>query len=118
MEALLTRVSAWLIVAFAALLATALGADTAFSVHMGIVCIAALIAMVASMNGFDFVTQRFPALGGPALSSRYDDDPIRWGVIATMFWGIAGFFWSIKDGQFDDADGAALRILIDDEDEA
>ncbi len=31
--------------------------------------------------------------------------------------GLAGFFWSIKDGQFDDADGAALRILIDEDDE-
>ena len=31
--------------------------------------------------------------------------------------GLAGFFWSIKNGQFDDADGAALRILIDEEDE-
>lgn len=30
--------------------------------------------------------------------------------------GLAGFFWSIKNGQFDDADGAAMRILIDDED--
>ena len=31
--------------------------------------------------------------------------------------GLAGFFWSIKNGQVDDADGAALRILIDEEDE-
>jgi cytochrome c oxidase cbb3-type subunit 1 len=23
--------------------------------------------------------------------SRYDDDPVRWGVIATLFWGVAGF---------------------------
>lgn len=30
--------------------------------------------------------------------------------------GLAGFFWSLNNGQFDDADGAALRILIDDED--
>lgn len=30
--------------------------------------------------------------------------------------GLAGFFWSVKSGQFDDSDGAALRILIDDED--
>lgn len=28
--------------------------------------------------------------------------------------GLAAFFWSIKDGQFDDPDGAALRILDDD----
>jgi cbb3-type cytochrome oxidase maturation protein len=29
--------------------------------------------------------------------------------------GLAAFFWSLKNGQFDDADGAALRILIDEE---
>jgi cbb3-type cytochrome oxidase maturation protein len=31
--------------------------------------------------------------------------------------GLAAFFWSMKDGQYDDMDGAAARILIDDEDE-
>ncbi len=31
--------------------------------------------------------------------------------------GLAAFFWSMRNGQFDDADGAAMRILIDDEDD-
>ncbi|MEZ5742396.1 MAG: cbb3-type cytochrome oxidase assembly protein CcoS [Sphingomonadaceae bacterium] len=31
--------------------------------------------------------------------------------------GLAMFFWAMRDGQFDDLDGAAQRILIDDEDE-
>jgi cbb3-type cytochrome oxidase maturation protein len=31
--------------------------------------------------------------------------------------GLAAFFWAIKAGQFDDMDGAALRILIEDEGE-
>lgn len=30
--------------------------------------------------------------------------------------GLVVFFWSLKHGQFDDLDGAALRILIDDND--
>jgi len=30
---------------------------------------------------------------------------------------LAAFFWTVRSGQFDDLDGAALRILID-EDEA
>lgn len=30
--------------------------------------------------------------------------------------GLAAFFWALSRGQFDDMDGAALRILIDDED--
>lgn len=29
--------------------------------------------------------------------------------------GLAAFIWSIKTGQFDDMDGAAQRILIDDD---
>lgn len=29
--------------------------------------------------------------------------------------GLAGFFWSLKTKQYDDLEGAAHRILIDDE---
>jgi cbb3-type cytochrome oxidase maturation protein len=32
--------------------------------------------------------------------------------------GLIAFFWAMKSGQFEDLDGAANRILIDDEDEA
>ena len=28
--------------------------------------------------------------------------------------GLAAFFWALRSGQFDDPDGAARRILIDD----
>lgn len=31
--------------------------------------------------------------------------------------GLVAFMWSLRNGQFDDPDGAAMRILIDDEDE-
>lgn len=31
--------------------------------------------------------------------------------------GLAAFFWALRDGQFDDPDGAAARILIDEDDE-
>jgi cbb3-type cytochrome oxidase maturation protein len=31
--------------------------------------------------------------------------------------GLAAFFWSLKSGQFDDPDGAAQRILFDDDEE-
>ena len=30
--------------------------------------------------------------------------------------GLAGFMWALKSGQFDDLDGAASRILFDDDD--
>lgn len=29
--------------------------------------------------------------------------------------GVVVFFWTLKSGQYDDLDGAAERILIDDE---
>jgi cbb3-type cytochrome oxidase maturation protein len=29
--------------------------------------------------------------------------------------GLAAFFWALRSGQLDDLDGAAQRILIDDE---
>lgn len=29
--------------------------------------------------------------------------------------GLAAFFWALKRGQFDDLEGSASRILIDDE---
>jgi cbb3-type cytochrome oxidase maturation protein len=32
--------------------------------------------------------------------------------------GLVAFLWSMRDGQYDDMDGAANRILIDEEDEA
>lgn len=31
--------------------------------------------------------------------------------------GLGAFFWALKRGQFEDLDGAAARILIDDPDD-
>lgn len=38
-------------------------------------------------------------------------------ALALGLCGLATFFWALKSGQFDDMDGAALRILIDEEEE-
>jgi cbb3-type cytochrome oxidase maturation protein len=32
--------------------------------------------------------------------------------------GLGAFLWALKSGQFEDLDGAAHRILLDDEDDA
>jgi len=34
------------------------------------------------------------------------------------FCGLGAFFWAMRSGQFEDLDGAANRILIDEEDDA
>ena len=33
------------------------------------------------------------------------------------FAGLTAFFWAMKNGQFEDLDGAAHRVLRDDEDQ-
>ncbi len=90
MEEVILRGGAYYLVAFIAFLAAATGVDTAFSVHMWIVTAAALLAAFFSNRGFDYKAGRFPALSAQTLAT-YDDDPIRWGAIATLFWGMAGF---------------------------
>lgn len=32
--------------------------------------------------------------------------------------GLVTFFWALRRGQFEDLDGAAARVLIDEEDES
>ncbi|WP_353216781.1 cytochrome-c oxidase, cbb3-type subunit I [Sandarakinorhabdus sp.] len=66
-----------------ALLGLSAAQDTAFAVHMGIMALAALIAAIAVLGSAKFTAQL-------ADDSRYDDEPIRWGVIATTFWGVVG----------------------------
>jgi cbb3-type cytochrome oxidase maturation protein len=38
-------------------------------------------------------------------------------ALAMGLFGLGAFFWALKRGQFSDLDGAAARILIDDEDQ-
>lgn len=38
-------------------------------------------------------------------------------ALALGFLGLLGFLWALKSGQFDDLDGAAHRILFEDDDD-
>ncbi len=86
MESLLTRSGGWLLVAIVAAMLIAVSHDFGFSVHLAIISAAAMLAVVFTLrNGnYDPLVDKRPDV------SRYDDDPIRWGVIATVFWGVAG----------------------------
>ena len=37
------------------------------------------------------------------------------GMLLLGIIGVAVFFWAVKSGQYDDMDGAASRILMDDD---
>jgi cbb3-type cytochrome oxidase maturation protein len=46
-------------------------------------------------------------------------DVLLWLIPAAVFLGLIGlaaFLWALRSGQFDDLDGAAHRILFDDDD--
>ena len=85
------RSGGWLLVALAALMMIAVSADFGFSVHMGIVAAAALAVMVFTLRKADDAMLTGQVAKRSPHETRYDDDPVRWGVIATLFWGIAGF---------------------------
>jgi cbb3-type cytochrome oxidase maturation protein len=39
-------------------------------------------------------------------------------AIGTGLAGLAAFLWAVRDGQYEDLDGAAIRILIDEDADA
>tara|TARA_R110000772_G_scaffold133924_5_gene242372 strand:+ start:1078 stop:2709 length:1632 start_codon:yes stop_codon:yes gene_type:complete len=90
MDTLLLKAGGWLVVVFFAFIAMVLAADAGFAVHMAIIVLAAGIALWVTINKADYAAIGRGILKAPADPGIYDDDPIRWGVIATIFWGIAG----------------------------
>jgi cytochrome c oxidase cbb3-type subunit 1 len=91
METLVLKSGGWLLIALLAVAAMIAAVDGGFAVHMGIVAAAALLAMTVTLKRADYdgiATGFFRP--GPD-TSLYDDEPVRWGVIATLFWGVAGF---------------------------
>ncbi|MCC2975880.1 cytochrome-c oxidase, cbb3-type subunit I [Sphingomonas sp. PL-96] len=91
MDNIITNAGAWLFLAILALFGAALAADAGFAVHMGIMGLAGLAAAFLTMAKGDFNALPGRSAGAAALQSRYYDDVIRWGVIATVFWGVVGF---------------------------
>jgi cytochrome c oxidase cbb3-type subunit 1 len=90
MEAVVRRLGVWALVLLAAIAAIALTPDSGFAIHMGIVALVAVILIFATLGSYDPLAKAQSIFRMPPGPSRYDDDVIRWGVIATMFWGIAG----------------------------
>ncbi|MGB5483914.1 cytochrome-c oxidase, cbb3-type subunit I [Parasphingorhabdus sp.] len=92
MDNLLVKAGGWLVLGFLAFIAMVLAVDGGFAVHMAIIMIACLIALWVTISKADYAAIGRGILNAPADPGKYDDDPIRWGVIATLFWGMAGFF--------------------------
>ncbi|WP_295327160.1 cytochrome-c oxidase, cbb3-type subunit I [uncultured Sphingopyxis sp.] len=90
MDDLVFKAAGWLGLALLALVFAALAVDTPFAVHMVIVAVACLIVLWTRISRADYAGMARGLLRMPPDEGVYDDDPVRWGVIATIFWGVAG----------------------------
>ncbi|MFO6445831.1 cytochrome-c oxidase, cbb3-type subunit I [Erythrobacter sp. NE805] len=90
METVLRRLGVWTLVLIASIAAIALTPDKGFAIQMGIVALVAVVLIVATLTTYDPVARAQSIFRMPPGPARYDDDVIRWGVIATMFWGVVG----------------------------
>ncbi len=90
MESLTTRAGLWFALLVLAIMAAAMARDAAFAVHMVIIALAISIALWWTLMGSK-VDRNGTWLRPDNNQAQYDDDPVRWGVIATLFWGMAGF---------------------------
>ncbi|TNE54309.1 MAG: cytochrome-c oxidase, cbb3-type subunit I [Sphingomonadales bacterium] len=91
MESVLGRIGLWFLVLFLSLVAFVGAQDPGFAVHAVIVGIVAFILLCTTAARYDPLAKAQSIFKMPAGPSKYDDDVIRWGVIATIFWGMAGF---------------------------
>lgn len=83
-----TAIVALGLAAFAALGAAGLAADIPFQQHMAVLFAVLTITTVVLMRRTTFSTAG--AVRAPVDDSGYVDEPIRYGVIATVFWGVVG----------------------------
>ena len=91
METVLARAGIWLAAMLIAIMACAATTDPGYAVHMVIIALAAFIGLWVTISSTDYAAIARGIIRAPADPGKYDDDPIRWGMIATVFWGMAGF---------------------------
>ena len=96
--------------AVAAIVAGALARDDAFGIHMFIVAVACIMALgvTAKQADLSFADR-------PTDTAAYLDGVIRWGVLATLFWGIAGFLVGVIEnlaGTYVPFIGTELKLTV------
>ncbi|MXP10754.1 cytochrome-c oxidase, cbb3-type subunit I [Pseudoblastomonas halimionae] len=89
-ETALGRTGLWFVIFFLSIAVIATAADSGFAAHATIVAITAFVLMWMSAMRFDPLGKAQGFFKMPEGPSKYDDDVVRWGTIATMFWGLAG----------------------------
>jgi len=90
MDSLVARSGLWLVALLFAVFMYANAVDGGFAVHMAVFGLAALAGLAISLRKTDYAALA-TGKGVVADQGRYYDDPVRWGVILTVFWGCVGF---------------------------
>ncbi len=75
--------------AFLALLGAAFAQDSLFKAHMWVLFAVLLIFSVAMIRRVSFAP--VPTVSAEQRKSEYFDEVVRYGLIATVFWGVVGF---------------------------
>jgi cytochrome c oxidase cbb3-type subunit 1 len=91
MDGLLMKAGGWYALALLALVGYVLAADVGFAAHMLIVGGTALFLAFRTLSKADYRVLAGEAPAPAVAQNTYYDDVIRWGVIATVFWGVVGF---------------------------
>ena len=88
-----TTASMVAVAAFLALMAAAVGRDAAFRAHFWIIFVVLLLGAILLMRRVSFES----AVSTSSLSNQtsYMDGVVRYGIIATLFWGTAGMLVGI-----------------------
>ena len=89
-ETALTRVGFWFLVMLAMIVIAAGTTTPGFAIQAAIIGALAVAMMFVTASRFDPLGSARGFFRMPEGTSRYDDDTVRWGVIATTFWGLAG----------------------------
>ena len=89
-EAALGRTGLWFGVLIISVMLVATARDAGFAAHATIIAVVAFVLMCMSAARFDPMGKARGFFRMPEGLSRYDDDPVRWGVLATMFWALVG----------------------------
>ncbi len=90
-EAALGRVGLWFLIMLVAIAAAVAAADPGFAAHATIIAVVAFVMIWLNASRFDPMGRARGFFKMPDGPTRYDDDPTRWGVLATIFWGVVGF---------------------------
>ncbi len=91
MVTVLSRAGIWLALLLLSVLAIVAAQDTGFAIQAGTVAVACLVGLWFAIKSPDYKQLASVAAAPAGDQSKYYDDVIRWGAIATVFWGVAGF---------------------------